>query len=204
MKAHSVEVREAVLEGLKDSRSLKEISDKVSIPAATIEDWAADWRKNGALKTYSRPGMEFTNRAKIASNGYYPCIRKRYAGMRWSDRIEGREFGFSNQLQSVPFYLDEAGNPRLCSYCGAMPPPGKVWGLDRLDSSLGHAPGNLVPCCSSNDESSKLSCQLSKSKFSLEGWMRSNLSRSFGRRATEEELQSRLEPVYALAASLKN
>jgi hypothetical protein len=203
MRAHSVEIREIVLDGLKRRRSLKEISDKVGISIGTIEDWAAGWRKEGTLEVYSRPGMEFTNRAKIASNGYYPCIRKRYAGMRWSDRIEGRVFGFSNQLLSVPFYLDESGRPRPCAYCGALPADGKVWGLDRLDSTLGHIPGNLVPCCSHTKESSKLSCQLSKSKFSLEGWMRSNLSRAYGRVVTDFELQSRLEPVYTLAASLR-
>ncbi len=204
MKAHSEEVRQVVLDRLKASRSLKEISDKVGIPVGTIEDWASDWRKSGELSTYIRPGMEFSNRAKIASKGYYPCIRKRYAGMRWTDKCEGRVFGFNNALESIPFYLDNSGKPMACAYCGEYPPVGKVWGLDRIDSNIGHTPGNVVPCCSYNKESSKLSCQLSKSKFSLYEWMSTNMARTFGKTPTFVEVCERLRPVYKLAKELKD
>jgi hypothetical protein len=203
MLAHTDEIRLEVLEKLKHRRSLKEISGAVGIPVGTIEDWAADWRKSGDLTTYNRSGMEYMNRAKLAANGYYACIRIRYAGMKWTDKLESREFGFDNQLQAIIFYLDDNGNPRPCAYCGAIPPDGKVWGLDRIDSSIGHAPGNVVPCCSFNSESTKLSCQLSKSKFTLREWMRSNLSRAFGRQPSDEELKVRLSKVHLLAKELQ-
>lgn len=203
MKNHPQAIRDSVLEKLKRKRSLKEISGSVEIPIGTIEDWAAEWRKSGELDTYNRSGMEYMSRAKLVSNGYYACIRKRYSGMKWTDKQESRVFGFSNQLDSIPFYLDDEGNPRLCAYCAAIPSEGKVWGLDRIDSSIGHTPGNVVPCCSGNAESSKLSCQLSKSKFSLREWMKANLARAYGRQPSEDELNDRLAGILALAKELE-
>jgi|SRR5208282_2909616 len=179
MKAHSKETRQKTLYLLRQHRSQQEISNRVGIPIGTIEDWAAAWRKDGSLVGYLRAGQEFTNRAKQMSNGYYTSIRKRYLGMRWTDRLENRQFGFENPTQAIHYYLKD-GVPRSCAYCGRLPEVGKVWGLDRLDSSIGHVPGNLVPCCSSHPESSQLSCQSSKSKFSLSAWLEMSLSRSHG------------------------
>jgi hypothetical protein len=201
MKAHSDKIKQDILESLKANRSQKEISERTGICIGTIEDWAAEWRKRGELKGYLREGFEFTSRAKNMSNGYYKSIRKRYLGMRWNDKIEKREFGFDNPTEAIHYYLDK-GVPRNCAYCGKIPPEGKVWGLDRIDSTLGHVPGNLVPCCSNNNESKQLSCQLSKSKFSLRSWMETNMRRSWGKEVPQHIISKRLEEIYTLAKSL--
>ena len=201
MKAHSEEVRLKTLDLLRQQRSRQEISDRVGIPIGTIEDWAVAWRNDGTLVGYKRAGEEFTHRAKQMSNGYYPSIRKRYFGMRWTDKLEGRKFGFSNPTEAIHYYLKD-GRPRPCAYCGRYPTGGKVWGLDRIDSSLGHVPGNLVPCCSSHLESPQLSCQGSKSKFSLLYWMESSMSRANGGIVPFRVVEQRLERIYTLAKEL--
>lgn len=203
MKAHSKEIREQVLELLIAKRSHKEIENRTGILSSTIEDWAIDWRKEGKLIGYIKPGMEFSQRAKNMSNGYYPVLRKKYLSMKWTDKIEDRVFGFENTTQAIHYYLDNDGNPMPCAYCGIFPPEGKVWGLDRIDSVIGHIPGNLVPCCSSSEEGAYLSCQTSKSKFTLYNWMERNLSRSLGKRVNKDEVENRLKPIYELANSLK-
>lgn len=201
MKAHSEEVRSKTLELLRQQRSQQEISNRVGIPIGTVEDWAAEWRKSGMLVGYKRAGMEFMQRAKQMSNGYYPCLRKRYRSMIWSDHVENRQFGFENILQAIHYYLKDR-RPRPCAYCGRIPDYGKVWGLDRIDSSIGHVPGNLVPCCSSNHESPKLSCQLSKSKFTLLNWMERSMSRANGGIVPFRVVEQRLERIYTLAKDL--
>ncbi len=201
MKPHSEEVRQKTLELLRQQRSRQEISNRVGIPIGTIEDWAAEWRKDGTLIGYKRAGEEFTHRAKQVSKGYYSSIRKRYFGMRWTDKLEGRRFGFENPVQAIHYYLKD-GYPRLCAYCGRAPESGKVWGLDRIDSSLGHIPGNLVPCCSSHYESPQLSCQASKSKFSLLAWMERGMSRANGGPVPFRVVERRLERIYTLAKKL--
>lgn len=204
MIAHSSEIRQKTLELLQAHRSYKEIAQRTGIPAGTIEDWATSWRKDGLLSGYVKPGMEFVQKAKIMSNGYYPSLRKRYASMKWTDKKEHRTFGFTNIIAAVHYYLDDGGKPRPCAYCGAFPPQGSVWGLDRLDSNIGHVPGNLVPCCTSATDSPYLSCQTSKSKFSLESWMTANMARSYGRHVSGKELNVRLEGIKILANTLAN
>jgi hypothetical protein len=200
--AHSEEKRKKALQLLKQKRSLKEISSRTGVSEGTIEAWSASWRKDGNLVGFNRPGSEFTKRAKLISNGYYKSIRKRYLGMKWQDQISKRIFGFQTPVDAIKFYLDESGNPRPCSYCGRLPEQGKVWGLDRLDSSLGHCPGNLVPCCGSHPEGVQLSCQASKSKYSLSGWMEMNIARALGRPATKDEVQKRVFEILKLAKEL--
>jgi hypothetical protein len=202
MKAHSLEAKEKVLDLLIKKRSYKEIVTRTGIPAGTIEDWATDWRKDGSLPSYVKEGMRHSQKAKIMSNGYYPVIRKRYGGMKWNDSVEERDFGFNSPIEALHYFLDASGNPRPCAYCGSIPPEGKVWGLDRLDSSKGHIPGNLVPCCSDGVESRYLSCQTSKSKFTLEGWMKAAMSRSNGYQVSDEELRKRIEGIENLAKDL--
>jgi len=202
MKAHSDELRQNVLDLLRQQRGPLEISKRIGIPYKTIEDWAAEWRKDGTLKNYSRAGQEFTNRAKQMSNGYYRVIRKRYLGMRWTDKLAGRVFGFSNPTEAIHYYLDPSGNPRPCTYCGRITEKGKVWGLDRIDSSLGHQPGNLVPCCSSHPESSMLSCQASKSNFSLRAWLEMALTRAYGHQIPSLLVDMRITEVLSRAKSL--
>ena len=132
---------------------------------------------------------------------YSKSIKKRYFGMRWTDQQEGRQFGFENPTQAIHYYLKD-GYPRLCAYCGRAPDFGKVWGLDRIDSSLGHIPGNLVPCCSSHYESQQLSCQASKSNFSLLAWMERSMSRANGGIVPFRVVERRLERIYTLAKEL--
>jgi hypothetical protein len=202
MKAHTEEVRTEVLEFLRLHRSQQEISTRTGIPVKTIEDWAVEWRKDGTLVGYKRAGMGFMTRAKQMSNGYYKIIRKRYLGMRWTDKVAGRTFGFSNPTEVIHYYLDALGNPRPCTYCGRVPEKGKVWGLDRVDSSLGHIPGNLVPCCGSHPESSQLSCQASKSKFSLRAWLEMALTRAYGHQIPSLLVDMRITEVLTRAKSL--
>ena len=202
MKAHSEEIRQQVLQLLRQQRGPKEISQRLEVSIGAVEDWAAAWRKDGTLVGYKRAGMEFSNRAKQMSNGYYKTIRKRYLGMRWTDKVAGRTFGFSNPTEVIHYYLDISGNPRPCTYCGRFPEQGKVWGLDRIDSSLGHQPGNLVPCCSSHPESSMLSCQASKSKFSLRAWLEMSLTRAYGHQIPSLLVDMRITEVLTRAKSL--
>jgi transposase len=203
MKAHPIEIRNKVLELLIKKRSYKEIVQRTGISAGTIEDWATDWRKDGSLPSYVKEGMRFSQKAKNMSNGYYPVLRKRYLGMKWTDKQESREFGFNNPTEAIHYFLDDSGNPRPCAYCGLFPLSGKVWGLDRLDSSKGHIPGNLVPCCSSSPESPYMSCQTSKSKFTLDGWMRASMSRANGCQVSDESVFKRLEVIKDLAKMLE-
>ena len=129
-------------------------------------------------------------------------IRKRYNGMRWTDKVAGRKFGFSNPTEVIHYYLDAFGNPRPCTYCGRVPEKGKVWGLDRIDSSLGHQPGNLVPCCGSHPESSMLSCQASKSKFSLRAWLEMAMTRAYGHQIPSLLVDMRITEVLTRAKML--
>ena len=202
MKAHSEEVRSQVLELLRQQRGPKEVSRRTGILVNTIDDWAAEWRKDGTLVNYSRAGQEFTNRAQNMSNGYYGIIRKRYLGMRWTDKLAGRAFGFSNPTEAVHYYLDASGKPRPCTYCGRFPEEGKVWGLDRIDSSIGHRPGNLVPCCGSHPESSRLSCQASKSDLSLRAWLEMALTRAYGHQIPSLMVDMRMTEVLLRAKAL--
>ncbi len=202
MKAHTEEIRKKVLALLRQHRSQQEISERTGIPVNTVEGWSVEWRKEGTLVGYVRAGQEFTNRAKQMSNGYYGSIRKRYLGMRWTDRVAGRTFGFSNPTEAIHYYLDENGNARPCTYCGRVPEKGKVWGLDRIDSSLGHQPGNLVPCCSSHPESLQLSCQASKSKFSLRAWLEMSMTRTYGHQIPSLIVDMRIAEVLMRAKAL--
>lgn len=202
MKAHTEEVRQKTLELLRQQRSMQEISTRTGASIGAIEDWCVEWRKEGTLVGYKRAGTEFTRRAQQLSNGYYKCIRKRYNGMRWTDKLAGREFGFSNPIEAVHYYLDDSGNPRPCAYCGRLPEKDKVWGLDRIDSSLGHIPGNLVPCCSSHPESSMLSCQASKSKFSLRAWLEMAMTRAYGHQIPSLLVDMRITEVLTRAKML--
>ena len=202
MKAHAEDVRKRVLEFLRQHRSQKEISERTGVSIGSIEDWATEWRNDGTLVGYVRAGMEFSNRAKQMSNGYYGIIRKRYLGMRWADKVAGRTFGFSNPTEVIHYYLDSSGNPRSCTYCGRVPDKGKVWGLDRIDSSLGHIPGNLVPCCGSHPESPMLSCQASKSNFSLRTWLEMALTRAYGHQIPSLLVDMRITEVLTRAKSL--
>jgi hypothetical protein len=202
MKALPEEVKSKVLELLRLRRSQQEISNRTGVCIDTIQDWAAGWRKDGTLVEYIQAGSAFTARAQKMSNGYYKIIRKRYNGMRWTDKVAGREFGFSNPTEVIHYYLDDSGNPRTCTYCGRLPEKGKVWGLDRIDSSLGHVKGNLVPCCSSHPESSMLSCQASKSKFSLRAWMEMAMTRNFGHQIPSLLVDMRITEVFTRAKAL--
>jgi hypothetical protein len=202
MKAHSEEVRRKTLELLRQQRSQQEISNRTGVTVGTIQDWAAEWRKEGTLAEYTQAGSAFTARAKQMSKGFYSVIRKRYNGMRWTDKVAGREFGFSNPTEVIHYYLDPQGNPRLCTYCGRVPEKGKVWGLDRVDSTLGHQPGNLVPCCSSHPESSQLSCQASKSKFSLRAWLEMSMTRTYGHQIPSLIVDMRIAEVLMRAKAL--
>lgn len=202
MKAHSEEVRQKVLDLLRQQRSQQEISVRTGIPVNTVDGWSVEWRKDGTLVEYKRVGMEFSNRAKQMSNGYYGIIRKRYLGMRWTDKVAGRIFGFSNPTEAIHYYLDDLGKPRPCTYCGRVPEEGKVWGLDRVDSSLGHQPGNLVPCCSSHPESLMLSCQASKSNFSLRAWLEMALTRAYGHQIPSLIVDMRITEILTRAKSL--
>ncbi len=201
MKAHSKEIKDKVLELLQKSRSYNEISKRTGILPGTIEDWSVDWRKEGKLNAYVRDGAAFTQKAKLLSNGYYPCIRKRYHSIKRQDMLENREFGFKSPVEAIPYFLDN-GIPRNCTYCGAIPAANKVWNLDRLDSSLGHIPGNLVPCCGSSEHGNQMSCQASKSKYPLRGWLAINMSRAFGRTVTADELDKRAREIEDLARDL--
>ena len=202
MKALPEEAKNKVLELLRLQRSQQEISNRTGVCIGTIQDWAAGWRKEGTLAEYVQAGSAYVARAQSMSNGFYKCIRKRYNGMRWTDKLNGRQFGFSSPTQVIHYYLKD-GRPRPCAYCGRYPVGGKVWGLDRIDSSIGHVPGNLVPCCSSHLESSQLSCQASKSKFSLLYWMESSMSRANGGPVPFRVVEQRLERIYTLAKELK-
>jgi hypothetical protein len=131
---------------------------------------------------------------------YSKSIKKRYFGMQWVAKQEGSPFELS--FEGSYHYFLKDGYPRLCAYCGRAPDFGKVWGLDRIDSSLGHIPGNLVPCCSSHYESQQLSCQASKSNFSLLAWMERSMSRANGGIVPFRVVERRLERIYTLAKEL--
>ena len=201
MKAHEEETRSKVLDLLRQQRSQQEISNRTGVSVGSIQDWAAEWRKDGTLVGYKRPGFAFTGRAKQMSGAFYPIIRKKFNGMRWTDKMEKRQFGFTNPTQVIHYYLKD-GHPRPCAYCGRIPEQNKVWGLDRIDSTLGHIPGNLVPCCSSHYESAQLSCQGSKSKFSVLSWMERSMSRANGGPVPFRVVEQRLDRIYTLAQSL--
>ena len=132
---------------------------------------------------------------------YDKSIKKRYLAMRWVSQQEHVSFGFSNPTEALPYFLKN-GCPRPCAYCGRIPEQNKVWGLDRIDSALGHVPGNLVPCCSSHHESPQLSCQGSKSKFTLLAWMERSMSRANGSPVPFGVVKQRLARIYRLAAEL--
>ena len=203
MKAYSEEIRTQVLDFLRQQRSRQEISNRTGVPVGTVEDWAAEWRTEGTLAKCKRDGFNFSIKAKQMSHGYYKCIRKRYNGMKWTDKLENRKFGFNNPTEAIHYYLKD-GRPRPCAYCGRIPEQGRVWGLDRIDSSIGHVPGNLVPCCSSHHESPQLSCQGSKSKFSLLSWMERSMSRANGGIVPFRVVKQRLDRIYTLATQLKD
>jgi hypothetical protein len=132
---------------------------------------------------------------------YDKSIKKRYLAMRWVSQQENCPFGFSKLTEAIPYYLKD-GQPQSCAYCGRIPEQGKVWGLDRIDSSLGHIPGNLVPCCSSHHESPELSCQGSKSRFTLLAWMERSMSRANGSPVPFGVVKQRLIRIYRLAEQL--
>lgn len=185
------ECQDKVLEFLRANRSRNEISVRTGQTPETIELWAKDWRESGLLPKPKRIAMGDIHAARLASNGYYKCLRKRYNSMIWTDKINNREFGFKSPVEAVPYFLDK-GEPRPCVYCGAKPPKGKVWGLDRVDSALGHIPYNLVPCCG---DGSQMSCQASKSKYPLRSWLAITIARAFGRPATPEEIEDRAQDI---------
>jgi transposase len=198
------ETEDKVFELLSKNRSQKEIQTRTGVTIGTIQEWAAKWRKQGKLVHFNREGMEGVLKAKSMSNGYYKSIRKRYASMKWTDKLEKREFGFTSPVEAIPYYLDSEGNPRVCAYCGRKPEDGKVWGLDRLNSSIGHVKGNLVPCCTTHEETRFLSCQTSKSSFTLKAWMEASMTRAYGKQLPQEVVLQRLEEIYTLAKDLGN
>jgi hypothetical protein len=132
---------------------------------------------------------------------YDKSIKKRYLAMRWVSQQEQTPFGFLTMTDATHYFLKD-GCPRPCAYCGRIPEQDKVWGLDRIDSALGHTPGNLVPCCSSHHESPQLSCQGSKSKFTLLSWMERSMSRANGGVVPFFVVKQRLKRVYDLAKQL--
>lgn len=201
MKAHDPAVKDKVLEFLKKSRSLNEISTRTGICVGTIEDWASIWRKDGTLTAYKREGAAYTQKAKLLSNGFYSAIRKCYHSIKGLDKLEGRQFGFNNPIEAIPYFLKD-GVPRVCAYCGAKPSEDKVWNLDRIDSSLGHVPYNLVPCCGANAHGNQMSCQASKSRYDLRGWLGICIARAFGRPATVDEIEDRARDIENLAKEI--
>lgn len=46
---------------------------------------------------------------------------------------------------TVEFFKKFIDKP--CFYCGALPPKGRLLGIDRKINSIGYADGNCVPCC---------------------------------------------------------
>ena len=204
MKAHDPEVKAKVLELLQKNRSLNEIFERTGITPGTAEDWAAGWRKDGSLTAYKRAGAAFTQKAKLMSNGLYSGIRKKFLNMRDADKAEGREFGIANQIEAVGYFVDEDGKARNCAYCGSIPPFGKVWGLDRLDSKIGHVPGNLVPCCGIHIGGRHLSCQSSKSCFDLRLWITASFARMLGQAPEQELVDARISKIIDLAHSIKD
>ena len=204
MKPIDEETRNKVFDLLSKNRSQNEISTRTGVCIGTIQDWASVWRKEGTLVHFNRSGMEGVLKAKSMSNGYYKSIRKRYASMKWTDKLEKRDFGFISPVEAIHYYLDNVGNPRVCAYCGRKPEDGKVWGLDRLNSALGHIKGNLVPCCTTNEETRFLSCQTSKSSFDLYAWMAASMFRAYGKELPKEVILQRLEEIYSLAKDLEN
>jgi hypothetical protein len=195
------ECKAQVLDFLRNNRSRNEISIRTGQTPEVIEMWANEWRNNGQLPLAKRRSMSLIHAARLASNGYYKSIRKRYASMIWNDKLNNRVFGFSSPVDAIAYFLKD-GVPRSCAYCGAKPPAGKVWGLDRLDSFLGHIPGNLVPCCGNTEHGSQMSCQASKSKYPLKSWLAINMARTFGRPATVNELDKRVKQIQDLAREL--
>ena len=113
MKAHAEEIRKQVLDFLRQHRSQQEISIRTGIPERTIEDWAVEWRKEGTLVGYKRAGMEFTNRAKQMSNGYYKMYSETIHSMRWTDKLENRTFGFNNPTEAIHYYLKDGRSSPL-------------------------------------------------------------------------------------------
>ena len=132
---------------------------------------------------------------------YDKSIRKRFFGMWWVSQQEQTPFGFLTLTDAAHYYVKD-GSPRSCAYCGRIPEQDKVWGLDRIDPSLGYVPGNLVPVCSSHYESPQLSCQGSKSKFTLLAWMERSMSRANGSPVPFGVVKQRLARIYRLAAEL--
>ena len=139
---------------------------------------------------------------KAPLDGYHQIIRKRYRGMRLADKVASRAFGFKNSNDVMQYYLDDLGNPRPCTYCGRLPEKGKLWGLDRIDSSIGHMPGNIVPACSSHPENPLLSCQASKSNFSLRAWIEMALTRAYGHQIPHLLVDMRITEVLTRAKAL--
>ena len=132
---------------------------------------------------------------------YDKSIRKRFFGMRWVSQQEQTPFGFLTPADAAHYYLKD-GNPRPCAYCGRIPEQDKVWGLDRIDPSLGYVPGNLVPACSSHYEASTLSCQGSRARFTLLSWMERSMSRANGNPVPFAIVKQRLQRIYGLAEQL--
>jgi hypothetical protein len=203
MKAHSEEVKAKVLKLLQEDYSQSDVCKLTGVSVGSLDDWTPEWRKKGLIAGYKKPGMEFFAKGKSISNGYYGSIRKRYNSMQWTDKCNNRFFGFNKVTEAIHYYLDTSGNPRLCTYCGSKPPEGKVWGMDRIDSSIGHKPGNLVPCCYIHNGNRQLSCQVSKSKFSLREWLQISMSRTFGRQVREDELDDRILVIMDVANQLE-
>ena len=132
---------------------------------------------------------------------YDKSIRKRFFGMRWVSQQEQTPFGFLTPTDAAHYYVKD-GSPRSCAYCGRIPEQNKVWGLDRIDPSLGYVPGNLVPACSSHYESPQLSCQGSRAKFTLLSWMERSMSRANGNPVPFAIVKQRLQRIYGLATQL--
>jgi hypothetical protein len=193
------------IDGVTDAMSLRPESENLrnDSPSASYKDLRS--QQDESVKTEPAEGRNDGTpiRAKKQISGAYAkAIRKRYHGMRWTDKIAGRTFGFSNPVEAMHYFLDESGNPHPCTYCGRLPESGKVWGLDRIDSSVGHIPGNLVPCCSSHPESQMLSCQASKSNFSLRAWIEMAMTRTYGKQVPSLQVDMRMVDIYLKARTL--
>ena len=203
MRPHDPKLKGKILEDLRNGRGPQHAAKVSGIPIGTIESWSRNWRRQGLLSAYVRPGMAYSLKAKLTFNGFHRSIQKAFRSMVDSDKNNGRTCAFANVLECGRFFLDK-GNPRPCAYCGRKPPDGQIWGLDRLDSRMGHIPGNLVPCCGSHPDGRYLSCQASKSHFPLRAWLHANISRSLGRPATEVEVKTRMKEIKRVAESLAN
>ena len=95
-------------------------------------------------------------RFRLFNEGQLSALRTTIRGYKRADRKAGREYGlheheFLNLALQPCWYCDKppiriAGRRRKGS-AEFMHEPIRLNGLDRIDASLGHIPGNVIPCC---------------------------------------------------------